>query len=53
MRWRGHVLRVNNDRIPNMVFNVKVKVNIQKGNQNQDGDSKLARMSHRKKEHGK
>jgi hypothetical protein len=40
---------MNEQRIPRSVLNMKVKKNDEKGNQDQDGNNTLGKMSYRKK----
>jgi hypothetical protein len=48
MRWYAHSLRMNEDRIPKKVLNMKVKENTQE--ENQDRNNRLGKTSHREKE---
>jgi hypothetical protein len=43
----------NEDRIPKKVLNVKVKGNAKEGERDQDRNSRLEKMSHRRKNMGK
>jgi hypothetical protein len=51
-RWYGHILRINNERIWKKVMNKKKST--QREDQDQDGNDRLGKMLHkRKEEHGK